>query len=365
MSTFTEFYKNYPEWMTLQESDSDVVLTSRVRLARNIENTPFPGWAKKEVQLFVLKQVKEALNLYQPIKEGQSFCFDQLDTIEKQVFVERHLISREHAAKGANAAVFLTPNCDLSLMVNEEDHLRLQSIQPGLNLDKALDNLTATQDHLEEALSIAYHEKLGYLTACPTNLGTGMRASAMVHLPALGILNELNQSLNAMNQLGLAVRGLYGEGTESFADLYQISNQSTLGEGEQTIIENLNRVLKDLIKQERQARLRLLENDPYKLQDKVNRAYHICCSAYLMTSNEALSLLSILKMGVSLGFFNEVETSDIDLLLLNLQPAHLQIALGSKLSVDERDIIRATKVRERIQRIAKPDFSIIKLPSLN
>ena len=214
--------------MQKEVDSSDVVVTSRIRLARNLSNTAFPGWAKKEAQLFALQQISDTLNESSTLRSGPSFAFSKLDAIEKQVLVERHLISREHAAKGSNAAVFLNRGCTLSLMINEEDHLRLQSIQPGLNLNKALKSLEPIQDLIEEKLPIAYDKELGYLTACPTNLGTGMRASAMLHLPALGLQNQLNQSLNALSKLGLAVRGLYGEGTESNADLFQISNQSTL-----------------------------------------------------------------------------------------------------------------------------------------
>jgi len=348
--------------MTQHSDSSDVVVTSRIRLARNLANTPYPGWAKKEVQIFALEQIADVFSSFPATKAGKTFNFGSLDSIEKQVLVERHLISREHAAKGANAAVFLSEDSDLSFMVNEEDHLRLQSIQPGLNLDSALANLTAVQDHLEAKLPIAYDEELGYLTACPTNVGTGMRASAMLHLPALGLQNELNQSLNALSKLNLAVRGLYGEGTESCADLYQISNQSTLGESEEAIVTKLNRILGDLIKQERQARLRLLESNPHKLQDKISRAYSICKSAYLMASQEALSLLSIVKMGVSLGFFKSIKPAEIDTLLLQIQPAHLQITSGGRLSAEERDFIRAEKVRSIVSHIEEPDFSNINIP---
>jgi len=362
MSKFKKFYDNYPEWMQQDVDSSDVVLTSRIRLARNLDNTPFPGWAKKDVQLFALQQITEVMDSCSSLKNGLSFNFGKLNAIEKQVLVERHLISREHAAKGANAAVFLDQGCGLSFMANEEDHLRLQSIQPGLNLQQALNNLDSIQTLLEDKLPIAYDRDLGYLTACPTNLGTGMRASAMLHLPALGLQNQLHQSMNAISKLGLAVRGLYGEGTESSADLFQISNQSTLGSGETEIITKLNRIIGDLITQERQARIRLLENDPHKLQDKVSRAYSICKSAYLMASQEALSLLSILKMGISIGFFQKISTSEIDQLLLSIQPAHLQISNGGRLSPEERDFIRAEKVRSIVKTIGEPDFSNIQLP---
>jgi protein arginine kinase len=241
-------------------------------------------------------------------------------------------------------------------MINEEDHLRMQSIRPGLQLKSTFKLLDKVDSALENRLDFAFHPKLGYLTACPTNVGTGMRASAMVHLPALVLSEQVNQIIQAVNKIGLAVRGLYGEGTEAMGNLFQVSNQTTLGEKEEDIIGRLNRVIAHIIEHEQNARKILIQKKPGTLLDHVGRAYGILTHAYSMASKEALNLLSFMKLGIDLGFFPEECQVPVDQLFMETQPAHLQIGTQQKLSAEERDSLRAQIIRDKLKTFPKPDI---------
>lgn len=231
----------------------------------------------------------------------------------------------------------------------------MQSIRPGLKLTEAYEELSALDSELEEKLEFAVDPKLGYLTTCPTNLGTGLRASAMLHLPALVLSDQIGQVLQAVHKIGLAVRGLYGEGTESLGNLYQISNQSTLGESEETIISRLDRVISQVSSHEQNAREKLMEDDPDMVADKIGRAYGVLKHAYLIESKEALNHLSLLRLGGNLGFFPDETVNLCDALLMDIQQAHLQLHAGMKLSPEDRDSIRAEIMRSRLQSLDSPD----------
>jgi protein arginine kinase len=239
-------------------------------------------------------------------------------------------------------------------MVNEEDHLRLQSILPGLNFREAFKIINQVDDKLQESLDFAYDKKLGYLTTCPTNLGTGMRASSMLHLPALVVSDQIGQVLNAINRMGLAVRGLYGEGTESLGNLYQISNQSTLGESELDIIERLERVISNVAIHETNARLKLMEDESDIVHDKIGRAYGLLRHSWMIDSKEALNHLSLIRLGANLGFFPSGTARLCDSLLMEIQPAHLQLSSGKKLSPEVRDFHRAKMIRVKLQELSTP-----------
>jgi protein arginine kinase len=279
---------------------------------------------------------------------------NSLNALKKQVLVERHLISREHAARGTGSAAVMNRTQTLSVMVNEEDHLRIQSIHPGLNLKAAHRSIDAIDSELEEALPFAFDAEFGYLTACPTNLGTGMRASAMLHLPGLVLSEQIGKVINGANKIGLAVRGLYGEGTEALANLFQISNQSTLGQSETEIINRLHKVIEQVIESEKNARLKLLEDRPAMVQDQIGRAYATLRYAHIIPSKEALNLLSLLRLGIDLGVFPWEEHGVIDVLLTEIQPAHLQIAARSKLDASDRDLLRAEIVRRKLKSLPEP-----------
>jgi protein arginine kinase len=356
---FSTLLKNPAEWMQVPGPESDIVITSRVRLARNLVGHPFPGWARKEDRIIAMEEIRPALEGLPEMKDSFSEEMTKLSAIEKQVLVERHLISREHAAKSSGCGTVMNRKQTVSVMINEEDHLRMQAIRPGLQLLSAYRALDDIDSNLENDLPYAFDHQYGYLTACPTNLGTGMRASAMLHLPGLVLSEQINQTIQASNKIGLAVRGLYGEGTEALANLFQISNQNTLGSNEEEIIEHLNRVILQMLENEKNARLKMLEDRPTMMQDQIGRAYAVLKHAHIISSKEALNHLSMIRLGCDLGFFSEDERESINVLLTEIQPAHLQISAKRKLSPEERDILRADSIRNRLNGLTPPDFSTI------
>jgi protein arginine kinase len=359
MMRFTTLIKHPADWMTGGQVEHGAVLTSRIRLARNLRHHPFPGWAKRDQRAAALDLMRPAVDALPAMKGAFSHELGDLTSVQKQVLVERHLISREHAARGDGSAAVIERRQTLSLMLNEEDHLRMQAIRPGLQLTAAFNALSELDTALEESLEFAFDPTLGYLTTCPTNLGTGLRASAMLHLPALVLSDQIGQVLQAVNKIGLAVRGLYGEGTESLGNLYQISNQSTLGESEETIIRRLERVISQVSNHEQNAREKLFEDDPEMVSDKIGRAYGVLRYAHVINSKEALNHLSLLRLGGTLGFFSPETVTLCDTLLMDIQPAHLQLHSGRKLSPEERDSIRAEIVRARLQFLESPDKYIV------
>lgn len=355
MMRFSTLIKYPADWMTGGQVEHGAVMTSRIRLARNLRRHPFPGWAKREQRAAALDLMRPAVEALPAMKDAFSQELGDLSSVQKQVLVERHLISREHAARGDGSAAVIERRQTFSLMLNEEDHLRMQAIRPGLQLSAAFQALSELDSALEESLEFAFDPTLGYLTTCPTNLGTGLRASAMLHLPGLVLSDQIGQVLQAVNKIGLAVRGLYGEGTESLGNLYQISNQSTLGESEETIIRRLERVISQVAGHEKNAREKLLEDDPEMVADKIGRAYGILRHAHIIDSKEALNLLSLIRLGGSLGFFPATTVMLCDSLLMDIQPAHLQLHSGRKLGPEERDAIRAEIVRSRLHSLDSPD----------
>jgi protein arginine kinase len=356
MMRFSTLVKNPADWMTGGSGDSrGAVLTSRIRLARNLRNLPFPGWADLSGRNAAMSALRPAVEALAVMKDAFSQELSTLSLVQKQVLVERHLISREHAARGQGCAAVIERRQMFSFMINEEDHLRMQAIRPGLQLSQTYAALSAIDSELESSVDYAFDATLGYLTTCPTNLGTGLRASAMLHLPALVLSDQIGQVLQAVNKIGLAVRGLYGEGTESLGNLYQISNQSTLGESEEAIIQRLERVIRQVAQHEHNAREKLLEDDPDMVADRIGRAYGLLRHAHLLDSKEALTHLSLLRLGGSLGFFPDDIVPLCDTLLMEIQPAHLQLHAGGKLGPEQRDALRAQIMRSRLQSLPSPD----------
>jgi protein arginine kinase len=345
------------EWLRGEGPHHQIVISSRVRLARNLRNRAFPGWAKKAERTAILELIKPRVEDLPEMQDSFSEGLQELTPVEKQVLVERHLISREHAAKGVGSGVVMNRKQTLSVMINEEDHLRMQAIRSGLQLKQAHKLVDKIDSALESKLDFAYDQRLGYLTACPTNVGTGMRASAMLHLPGLVLSELINQVIQAVSKIGLAVRGLYGEGTEAMGNLFQISNQTTLGEKEDEIIARLSKVIETIIEKEHDARQVLIQKKPNTLWDQIGRAYGVLTFAHAMSSKEALNLLSIIKLGVDLGAFPEDRRLPIDELFIDTQPAHLQKSSQQKLNAEERDHLRAQIIRERLKVFPKPDIS--------
>jgi protein arginine kinase len=331
-----------------------IVMSSRVRLARNLKEAAFPGWAKKPERVRVLDLIRPAVENLPDMKEAFSQSMDSLSTLDKQILVERHLISREHAAKSAGSGLVLNRDETLCVMINEEDHLRMQALRPGLQLRQAWTAIDQADSLLERKLEYAFNPELGYLTACPTNIGTGIRVSAMLHLPGLVLSEHINPIIQSVNKLGLAVRGLYGEGTEALGNVFQVSNQMTLGEAEGAIVERLEKVLSQIIEHEENARGSLLEKKPKMVYNHIGRAYGILANAHSISSKETMNLLSLMRLGVDLALFPGVDRALVDELFILTQPAHLQKQHSEKLSAEERDLLRADMVRERLRPVSRP-----------
>ncbi|MBT8044123.1 MAG: protein arginine kinase [Verrucomicrobiae bacterium] len=363
MMRFSTLMKHPADWMTGADADSAIVLTSRIRLARNITGAPFPGWARKKERIEILPKLRQTIEALPEMKDAFSQQLDELSSVQKQVLVERHLISREQAARSEGSAAVVNRTQTLSVMINEEDHLRLQSIRSGLHLREAYELISQVDTELEKSLPYAFDHELGYLTACPTNIGTGLRASTMLHLPGLVIGDHIGQVIQAVGKLGLAVRGIFGEGTESLGHLFQISNQSTLGESEDDIINRLERVIHKVRDQERNARLKLLEDDPQMIADKISRAYGLLKYAYVIDSKEALTHLSLIRLGSDMGCFPKDTIRLCDTLLMDIEPAHLQHLADRKLTPEERDTLRAEIIRSRLQNLETPVISFINNPN--
>lgn len=331
-----------------------IVLSSRVRLARNVQGFAFPGWAKKAERIRSLEVIRGAVEQLAMMSGGFTESMDNLTAMDKQILVERHLISREHAAKGAGSGLVLDRLESLSVMVNEEDHLRMQSLRPGLQLRESWQAIDELDSALESRLPFAYSQEFGYLTACPTNVGTGIRVSAMLHLPGLVLAELVNPIIQSVNKLGLAVRGLYGEGTEALGNIFQVSNQMTLGESEAEIVERLSKVVHQMIEHELNARQKLLEEKPKVLFNHIGRAFGVLSNAHSISSKEAMNLLSLVRLAHDLKMFPSVPRALFDELLLVSQPAHLQRTHTGKLGADERDVLRADLLRDRLRDVPRP-----------
>lgn len=333
-----------------------VVISSRVRLARNIKGYPFPGWAKKQDRINVMEKLLPAVESLPQMKDSFSAPIDHLSHLEKQLLVERHLISREHAEKGVGSAVVLSKGEVFSVMINEEDHLRMQAIRPGLQMKETYEDIDKLDTELEKSVEYAFHNQWGYLTACPTNVGTGIRASAMLHLPGLVLTEQINQIIQSVNKLGLAVRGLYGEGTEALGNVFQVSNQQTLGEEEIKIVDKIEKVVLQIIEHELNARELIMEKQPNIVMNHIGRAYGILANSYTMASKEAMNLLSLLKLGFDYNAFPGVDRTIADELFLIIQRAHLQLFSSDELEVEKRDVLRAKILRERLRSWGPPGF---------
>jgi len=332
-----------------------IVMSSRVRLARNIKDAAFPGWAKKAERLKVLEAIRPAVESLPEMNDCFSEVMDNLTTLDKQILVERHLISREHAVKSSGSGLVFNREESVCVMINEEDHLRMQALRPGLQLRQAWSAIDHLDSELEKKLEYAFNNDLGYLTACPTNLGTAVRVSAMLHLPGLVLAEQINPIIQSVNKLGLAVRGLYGEGTEALGNVFQVSNQMTLGETESTIVERLDKVLSQIIEHEENARQILLEKKPKVVFNHIGRAYGILANAHSISSKETMNLLSLMRLGVDLGLFPAEERPTVDELFIVTQPAHLQKQFSDKLSAEERDLLRSDMVRDRLKHVSRPN----------
>ncbi len=343
-------YSTHVGWMDSKAgTDTDVVISSRVRLARNIDPVPFPHLLDEQSGKEVVAMVRKACaeSGYEPLQALQAVTFDQLSELDRLILMEKHLISPQHAHFSSDyRGLMVDSDGTRSIMINEEDHLRIQGLFPGFALDECNRQVQLMDDALEKHLTWAFDSQRGYLTACPTNVGTGMRASVMLHLPGMAMTAQINRIFHNIGQLGMTVRGLYGEGTEILGNLYQLSNQVTLGLSEEEICHNLSLVARQIIEQERMVRESLKTGMAYQLRDKIGRAYGILSHVGIISSNEALTLLSDLRLGVDLGLITHIQPTAINELIVAIRPAHLQKRAGQDMDAFQRDIRRAEVIRE-------------------
>lgn len=351
--SYQKFIRNpLSNWMKKEQRDQDIVISSRVRLARNLRSLPFPFLAVDSQKEEVIARFEQLLKSdpHPMLGKAELIRMEQLSPLEKKVLVEKHLISPQLADEARKGAVIISENEDISIMLNEEDHIRIQCLYPGFSPGEAWKKADELDDWIESHLDYAFDEQHGYLTSCPTNVGTGIRASVMVHLPALVMTNQANRFLSALQQVGLAVRGMYGEGSEALGNLFQISNQITLGQSEQEIIEHLSGVVQQLISHERNAREMMLSSMRLQLEDKIFRSYGILANARTIESKEATARLSDVLLGINLGMIKNLQSSQINELLVMSQPGYLQTYFSEQLTPDQRDERRATLLREQLQK---------------
>lgn len=340
------------KWITGNGPEADIVISCRIRLARNIKGISFPLFFKDNEHLKVIQGVKEAIEnseLVNKIGAMDYIYMNELLPIERQVLVEKHLVSPQFVDKCQYSGLAVSLDEVISIMVNEEDHLRIQCILPGLQLIEAWEKASQLDDLLEDRLEFLFSEKLGYLTSCPTNVGTGIRASVMLHLPGLVLTNQINRVINTISQIGLTVRGLYGEGTEAVGNLFQISNQITLGQTEIEIINKILAVTKELIDQERSARTILYNEIKDQIEDRVYRALGILKYARIITSDETMQLISDVRLGLDLGVIKNITSQVLNELIVISRVAYIQKYLDKVLNPIERDIARAKIIREKLK----------------
>ncbi|MDO7908382.1 protein arginine kinase [Paenibacillus sp. JX-17] len=339
--------KPLSDWMRGSAADSEIVISSRVRIARNLQHIPFPMLATNSQSEEVLDKLTAVLDDEEAHQFGHFHILKmaELSDLDKRVLVEKHLISPNLASESRNGAALISEDESVSIMVNEEDHLRIQCLYPGFQVKEAWERATALDDVFEAHAEYAFDDKRGYLTSCPTNVGTGLRASVMMHLPALSMTQQINRILSAVSQVGLTVRGIYGEGSEAIGNLFQISNQITLGQTELEIIENLHSVVMQIISQERTARQRLLSESRLRISDRIMRSYGILKHAAIMDAKEAGQRLSDVRLGIDLGILQEPSIPVLNELNVMIQPGFLQKTFNDQMHASERDMYRAQLIR--------------------
>lgn len=337
------------EWLKAEGPNADIVISSRARLARNVKGYPFFHWAGKKEKEAVLSAVKDAIAGSKYMKDALFIRIQDIDDIDRQFLVERHLMSKEHTVGDGAKALVVDEREIISIMINEEDHIRAHAIRSSFDLIETWRVLNSLDNELEDRIEYAYSDRWGYLTACPTNIGTGLRASVMLHLPALVITNHIGRVLQAISKLGVTARGLYGEGTEATGNFFQMSNQVTLGHSEEDIIDNIEKLIRQVIGRERSAREYLISRNKAALYDRIWRAHGTLKSARIITSDETIRLLSLIRLGVDVGVITDIDRKTLNELFIMTQPAHLQKLEAKKLSAVERDMRRADLIRTKLK----------------
>lgn len=350
-------------WLEASGPDSDIVLSTRVRLARNLQGYPFSVRAKAADRAAVLAMVREVLERSAQLTDGVIVEIDRLSPREQQILLERHLVSRElvrrDGGEAASSALVASMQNPVGLMINEEDHLRLQSLTNGFSLRQTWQIVDALDEELGNEMPYAFHHEFGHLTSCPTNCGTGLRASVLIHLPGLVLTKEIHKVLQGISQVGLTFRGLYGEGSEVVGNLFQVSNQTTLGKSEEDLVDHLQKIVGQVVEYERQARAVLLRDAPNVIDDKVWRAYGLLRHARSLAFDEMMNLLSGVRLGLSLKLLPGPSVYVLNRIMIYAQNAHLEEASAGALSASELDIQRASHVR---QALAEADSSAASRP---
>lgn len=345
---FDELLKQTGEWLRGTGPDAEIVICCRLRLARNVQGFRFISRMDADERTACEQQIRTVILQQGIVPDERYVPLHETTPLDRKLLVERHLISKEHEDSKHPRGVAIDRDEQTSIMVNEEDHVRLQVFQSGLQLRVAHERANALDDLLAHGLDFAFSPQLGYLTACPTNVGTGLRASVMLHLPALVLTRHIEKVFQAVSKLNLAVRGLHGEGTEASGHFYQISNQVTLGRSDADILANIEQVIPTIVSYERKAREELLKRDRLRMEDRVWRAYGMLRTARIISSEESLMLLSALRMGLHLGILPDIDLKTINELFLNTQPGHLQKLAAHEMEALERDARRAEYIRQKL-----------------
>ncbi len=342
-----------PLWMEQKGPEGDIALSSRIRLARNLSGVPFPGQADEQQLEQIGRKVSFSLQDLNDIPENHQYQIVDMALLteqERRILVEKHLTSLKHIQEPTHRFLIIRDDTAVSIMVNEEDHFRIQSLTAGLNLRSAWNMADATDNLLESRMGFAFNEELGYLTSCPTNLGTGLRASVMMHLPGLVLLGQMHRIIEVSTQLGMAVRGFYGEGTDAFGNVFQVSNQQTLGFNETEIVHNVLGLARQVVEQERSARRMLMSDSGEELADRVWRAYGILRHARSISGQEALGLLSAVRLGIDMGIISHLSPDVFTELIIGTRSCVVaKMAQAAKMEKTERNRLRADLIRERIK----------------
>jgi protein arginine kinase len=335
-------------WLNGSGPDSSVVLSSRIRLARNISEFPFPPAAPSDTREKIIDLAQSAFTRIPDLKKGTFFRSGDIDSLHQTFLAERHLISPQFMQDGSGRGLYIDDREKVSIMLNEEDHIRLQVLSSGMSLYDCWEFANKVDDEIGNVLQFEFDDEFGFLTACPTNVGTGLRASLLIHLPGLVLTREIDNVINRISKVGLMVRGFYGEGTDVLGNLFQISNQTTLGRTEEEVIDSLSKISSQIIEYEKGAQETLMKDAPEQIEDKVWRSYGILVHARVLTSNEVMNLLSALRLGLSLELIDRIDYKMLNELLIITQPAHLQKYVGREMDTTERDMIRADLIRQRL-----------------
>jgi protein arginine kinase len=345
---FDQMAHKASSWLTAEGDEAAVVLSSRIRLARNIRGFTFPAYADPETRGNIVHFVRSAIDKSKELDAGAFVSSDNVTEMQRAFLIERHLISPEFMRDQNASGLYISPDEKIAIMVNEEDHVRIQSMSSGLSLMDTLNRAMRIDDDLANSLEFDYDTDFGFLTSCPTNVGTGLRASILIHLAGLVLTKEIDSVIDHINKLGLVVRGFYGEGTDVWGNLFQISNQTTLGRSELDITESLEKITRQIIEFENKSRDRLLTEARDEIADKIWRAYGILRHARVLTSEEVMNLLSAVRLGAALKILDKVSIATVNKLLILSQPAHLQRYMGVELSPGDRDVARAKLVRNTL-----------------